>query len=102
MVAAADKMHTRLFFERALRGAAPNLPGATCSSGKYPAGTWFPRGTDRPGREFARNLCLGCPVLRECREWATTSCTIPVGIVAGLTARQRRELRDQQRKAVPA
>jgi hypothetical protein len=44
-------------------------------------------------RERATAICGWCPVLEVCREWALTLPQADGAIYAGLSAKQRRELR---------
>lgn len=47
----------------------------------------------------ARAICAACPVYDDCRSWVLDPTTRPVhGFVAGLTDRQRRRLRGEQRR----
>lgn len=62
-----------------------------------PSSAFFPptgeRGRARELREFrAKLLCVGCPVLEQCRSHALDAAE-PYGIWGGLTAAERRELR---------
>jgi WhiB family transcriptional regulator, redox-sensing transcriptional regulator len=54
----------------------------------------FPdRGAGRAEFDAARAVCAGCEVLGECRRWAISADAPRDGIVAGLTADERADLR---------
>lgn len=57
---------------------------------------WFPE----PGADasLAKELCAECPVLTQCREYALRS-EDEYGVMGGLTARQRRDMRAEMRRA---
>jgi WhiB family redox-sensing transcriptional regulator len=62
---------------------------------------------ERPGRfqqqtEVAVAICMTCPVLQQCRNWALTTPDPAVDHVAGgLTPWERRNIRKQHLKALP-
>jgi hypothetical protein len=66
--------------------AAPTLRGARC------AGRWeiWDETDDPEIVEFAKNQCLACPVLAECRSWfeSLKPSKRPIGIVAARVVRQ--------------
>lgn len=53
---------------------------------------FFPERRDRHAPRAAKAVCGGCPVLRECRDYALADETL-VGIWGGTTERERRALR---------
>jgi WhiB family redox-sensing transcriptional regulator len=57
---------------------------------------WWPIGVEHPKEvRLARRRCTGCPVWRECREYALANGE-GEGIWGGLTARERRALVKQR------
>ncbi|MCA1569328.1 MAG: WhiB family transcriptional regulator [Chloroflexi bacterium] len=58
--------------------------------GKDPA-IWFPTRGDFELEERAREVCRGCPVRPECREYALDAGE-PMGIWGGLSERQREKI----------
>ncbi|RKT89149.1 WhiB family transcriptional regulator, redox-sensing transcriptional regulator [Saccharopolyspora antimicrobica] len=57
------------------------------------------RGSAREDREEqAKQICAGCPVMRQCREHALAA-REPYGIWGGLGERERRELIDRRHAA---
>lgn len=80
---------------------------ARCNSGEYDPELWWPpRGSDNGAA--ARRICVGCPVLGDCREWfllAPPGVDRESGIWAGLSgrtlwraARSTRERQSQTRQ----
>lgn len=58
--------------------------------------TMFP--VDELGVSFARLVCMGCPVVGECREWAIRNVrgsSLDLGVWAGMTSRQIKRLRSK-------
>lgn len=62
----------------------------------YPTYVFFP--TDGAGVEVARRICAGCPVKKECLEYALEG-NIDHGIWGGESERRRRTMRRQRRLA---
>lgn len=61
---------------------------------------FFPVGSDGPAlaqTERAKAVCAGCPVQQECLSFALVAITD--GVAGGLSAGERRALRDQRRRA---
>lgn len=60
---------------------------------------FFPSAENGPTKaaqvRMARQVCSGCPVLHQCRDWAIES--LAHGIAAGMTAQERRS--EQARRA---
>lgn len=52
---------------------------------------FFPLEKSKQAARSAKEVCLQCPVLTRCREWAITH--YEVGIWGGLTERERRRVR---------
>ncbi|MEJ3652044.1 WhiB family transcriptional regulator [Actinomycetes bacterium KLBMP 9759] len=73
--------------------------GALCR--EVDAETFFPTaesGRARARQEHAaRAVCMACPVLEQCREWALTS--LADGIAGGMTAEERRTERGRRARA---
>jgi len=53
---------------------------------------WFPDKGDRQDVAACKKVCAGCPVRRQCLDWALETCEM-FGIWGGLTSMERRKLR---------
>ncbi|GAA1954701.1 WhiB family transcriptional regulator [Catenulispora subtropica] len=80
-----------------VRGAGP-LAGAACASPLLARDVMFPDKGDRAGAEFARRVCASCPVDKDV--CLARFGTLSHGVVAGLTAAERRAQRVRARAAV--
>jgi transcription factor WhiB len=76
---------------------APALPGAACTRPEIDPELFFPDEYHHASVTFARDVCLTCPVRTRCLEMFGD---LPYGIVAGLTAAERRNRRHP--RALPA
>lgn len=70
------------------RGQDPNL--------------FHPEKTDAAGRAAALEFCARCPVMEECRAEVLGRDENPVGIIGGLSEKQRRVLRRELVWSLPA
>lgn len=61
------------------------------------AGKWMVM--EDPDDTRGKAVCAGCPVVAECAEWVTSLHTYeqPDGVVAGMSARDRKRRRSRQR-----
>lgn len=74
-------------------GTLPDLPRAACKDAEIPPDSWFPNeSAPRSMLVQARKICRTCPVMVECREWATEM-YIDFGLWGDTTPRERRRLR---------
>ncbi|MBS2538851.1 WhiB family transcriptional regulator [Catenulispora sp. NF23] len=71
--------------------AAGPLTGAACASPQLSPDAMFPPQGDRRAAQFARKVCASCPVSKEV--CLAQNGHLRHGVVAGLTARERRRLR---------
>ncbi len=62
-----------------------------------PADVFYPEGDEEPGDE-AKAICDTCPVREACLEYAVSS-REKIGVWGGYTARERRRLVRQRRRA---
>jgi hypothetical protein len=69
---------------------------AVCGQGIYPEELWFARRNEE--KKIAKAICLACPVLDECTEYAVMS-PVGHGIVAGMTPNQIYKLKKELRCA---
>jgi WhiB family redox-sensing transcriptional regulator len=80
-------------FTDAFTHGLPNFPQANCKDAEIPPDSWFPEeSAPRTLLVRARELCSTCPVMVECRDWATEM-FIDFGLWGNTTPRQRRRLR---------
>lgn len=74
-------------------GAVPpaNLPTFPVGACAGRARLMDPKPGDQQGITAARRVCLGCPVLAECREWMSTLTrkADPGGVIAATTLEER-------------
>ena len=71
----------------------PNLPGAVCKDVPHPEIFFSDKHHET---EAARQVCLRCPVIRECLSWALTH--DEPGVWAATTPADRTRLRTQHMK----
>lgn len=71
--------------------AAGSLAGAACASPQLSPDAMFPPQGDRRAAQFARRVCASCPVSKAA--CLAQNGHLRYGVVAGLTARERRRLR---------
>ncbi len=57
---------------------------------------WFPERGE--SAEPARRICLTCPVMAECRDYALTSSMPLLGVWGGMSEREREKARRKPRK----
>jgi WhiB family redox-sensing transcriptional regulator len=72
------------------------LSQGTC--GQIGGDMWFPDKSDRADVAACKKVCAGCPVRRQCLEWAMETVE-SFGIWGGLTVLERRKLRQQSEAA---
>lgn len=79
-----------------LRNAQPAwMRRAACKG--HPPEWWWPEANDNPTRDRAQGICAKCPVRADCLEYGLSR-PKEVGILGGLTERQRKALRRQLRR----
>lgn len=71
--------------------AAGSLSGAACASPLLPPDAMFPEKGSRSAARFARRVCASCPVSKAA--CLAQNGHLRFGVVAGLTAGERRRLR---------
>lgn len=59
---------------------------------------FYPEKGDSVSTRAAKSVCMGCPVLVDCREYALEA-REPFGIWGGMSARDRRRLRAERDRA---
>jgi len=75
----------------------PRFGSPACASGRHDPDLWT---SDEPtGQRRAAAICLGCPHLEPCRQWAVTSAPyLDRAVYGGLTWKDRLRIRRERRE----
>lgn len=77
---------------RAGTAREPWAEDARCATSDVEMYPGFIGAAQRKALDRAKELCFGCPVLRQCREWAMRNAE-PFGVWGGMTVSERKRLR---------